>query len=58
MMNVEKEPENVPSPPERKPIVLLAAESLMKGAKEVYIAHNGEVYRLQITRNGRLILKK
>lgn len=31
---------------------------LMRGARELIIAHEGEHYRLQQTRNGKLILTK
>lgn len=33
-------------------------ESLAQGANEVIIEHQGEEYRLRLTRNGRLILNK
>ena len=42
-------------PPDRK--VLQSAE-LMGGAREVVIRHNGQEYRLQVTRAGKLILTK
>lgn len=31
---------------------------LFQGSQEVLISHNGEHYRLRITRNGKLILTK
>ncbi|QDV28838.1 Hemin uptake protein hemP [Planctopirus ephydatiae] len=34
------------------------SSSLMKGQKELLINHLGEIYRLRITRNGKLILHK
>ena len=37
--------------------VLQSAE-LMGGAREVVIRHNGQEYRLQVTRAGKLILTK
>ncbi|HSI54938.1 MAG TPA: hemin uptake protein HemP [Ramlibacter sp.] len=37
---------------------LLASEDLFQGSRVVEIAHNGEVYRLQATRLGKLILTK
>ena len=40
-----------------KPEVLHSAH-LLKGAKEVLIAHGDEVYRLRVTRAGKLILQK
>ena len=34
------------------------SEALLRGRRQVEIAHNGEVYRLQATRLGKLILTK
>ncbi len=31
---------------------------LFHGAREIHIEHNGEIYRLRITRQGKLILNK
>ncbi len=36
----------------------LPSEALLRGQRLVEIAHNGEVYRLQATRLGKLILTK
>jgi len=36
----------------------LPSEDLLQGRRMVEIAHNGEVYRLQATRLGKLILTK
>ncbi|MEZ5605932.1 MAG: hemin uptake protein HemP [Burkholderiaceae bacterium] len=36
----------------------LPSEALLKGRKTVEISHNGAVYRLQATRQGKLILTK
>ena len=36
----------------------LASEHLLRGRRLVEISHNGEVYRLQATRLGKLILTK
>ena len=41
--------------PRRAP---LSSEKLLQGARMVEIVHNGEVYRLQATRLGKLILTK
>ena len=43
------------SEPRRAP---LSSEQLLQGRRIVEIAHNGEVYRLQATRLGKLILTK
>lgn len=37
---------------------LLPSEDLLRGRRLVEILHNGEVYRLQATRLGKLILTK
>ncbi len=37
---------------------LVQAEHLFRGSQEILIAHNGETYRLRITRSGKLILTK
>lgn len=47
------EPGQRPCPPEA-----IRADLLFQGKQEVLIAHNGETYRLRVTRNGRLILTK
>jgi hemin uptake protein HemP len=36
----------------------LPSEALLRGHKTVEISHNGAVYRLQATRQGKLILTK
>lgn len=36
----------------------IAAERLFQGSREILIGHNGETYRLRITKNGKLILTK
>ena len=43
---------------ERSPRRVIRSEDLLAGAREVVIVHNGEEYRLQVTRNGKLILIK
>ena len=37
---------------------LIQADRLFQGSQEILIAHNGETYRLRITKNGKLILTK
>lgn len=34
------------------------SEELLRGQKEILIRHESEVYRLRVTRNGKLILQK
>lgn len=45
------------SPRPSAPAVLDSAQ-LLRGARSVTIRHNGELYRLQATRQGKLILTK
>ena len=40
------------------PAGLVSAEALFCGAKEIVIRHQGDDYRLRITRNDKLILTK
>jgi hemin uptake protein HemP len=42
-------------PAERK---VLRSEELFGAAREIMIRHNGQEYRLQVTKNGKLILIK
>ena len=42
-------------PPSQKGI---PADLLFQGSQEILINHNGEIYRLRITRNSKLILTK
>jgi hemin uptake protein HemP len=37
---------------------VLRSEELLGNAREIGIRHNGQEYRLQVTRNGKLILIK
>jgi hemin uptake protein HemP len=53
---MQPEPKGVPRPaPDRK---VLRSEELFGAGREVKIRHNGQEYRLQVTRNGKLILIK
>ena len=36
----------------------LRSEDLLRGRREVIIEHGSEIYRLRLTRNGKLILQK
>ena len=44
--------------PASAPPVLLTSHELLRGQKAVAITHNGALYRLQTTRQGKLILTK
>jgi hemin uptake protein HemP len=37
---------------------ILPAKQLFQGGQEILIDHQGEIYRLRITKNGKLILTK
>jgi hemin uptake protein HemP len=43
--------------PEKRPPPL-RSELLLRGHRVIEIVHNGEIYRLQATRQGKLILTK
>lgn len=45
-----------PAPP--KQAVPVPSKDLLHGARELLIEHEGEIYRLRVTRNGKLILHK
>jgi hemin uptake protein HemP len=47
--------EQSPSPP---PAPIVKSEELLRGGQEIIITHQGETYRLRITRNNKLILTK
>lgn len=40
------------------PPTTLRSEDLLRGGRDVQIVHAGEVYKLSVTRNGKLILTK
>ena len=51
-----------PTPPPDKPgspaVPVLDARQLFRGAREIWIEHDGVRYRLRITRRNKLILQK
>lgn len=48
-----------PAPPKASaPVRTLDSQTLFGAASQVLIAHQGETYKLQITRQGKLILTK
>ena len=53
-----------PGPPEGAPRELppgrrrLESGEILKGSRQVLIVHEGQEYRLQVTKNGKLILTK
>jgi hemin uptake protein HemP len=58
-MSDSAEHDQPPDPKEEAPAPrIIAAERLFEGQREIYIEHDGERYRLRITRRGKLILQK
>lgn len=57
-----EQPEQTHRPPESRPTqqdaVRLRFLDLAGGRPEVQIEHRGQIYRLRVTRNGKLILNK
>ena len=43
---------------DRIPVRTVSSDSLFQGTTEIAIDHNGAIYRLKITRQGKLILNK
>lgn len=55
----QQEPEyRVRMEPQRPPSRTVSSESLFNGTYEIGIDHGGSLYRLKITRQGKLILNK
>ncbi|OJY30749.1 MAG: hemin uptake protein HemP [Rhodobacterales bacterium 65-51] len=52
-IRIPVEPVRRPPPPG-----IIPTDLLFQGNQEILISHNGEHYRLRITRNGKLILTK
>lgn len=52
------EPPQQPLKPDPLPLAALHSNELLQGRQEVLIEHAGEIYRLRVTRNGKLILHK
>jgi hemin uptake protein HemP len=46
------------APASEEPAVVIPAAQIFGDRREVWIEHNGERYRLRITRRGKLILQK
>ena len=45
-------------PPIQQPARTIDSQTLFGSAQQVWITHQGETYKLQITRQGKLILTK
>ena len=48
----------LPRPAPMRPLRTIASAAVFKGETEIGIEHHGELYRLKITRQGKLILTK
>jgi hemin uptake protein HemP len=57
MMTDEKRPEPRPLPAGIQPRKITSTE-LLQGKNELWIEHAGQLYRLRVTRSGKLILQK
>jgi len=60
---MSKDPSLPPSPLSREPhsardCLQIESERLMQGKDQLEIIHRGEIYRLRVTRQGKLILTK
>ena len=51
-------PEATPPPANLSPLATISSEAVLRGQTAVDIEHNGQRYRLQTTRQGKLILTK
>ena len=57
-MSTEATPRPEEQPEPTIPLRTLRSEDLLQGQPEVLIAHGNDIYRLRLTRNGKLILQK
>lgn len=53
-----RNPRQATATPDTRPVKSLASSTVFNGATEIGIEHHGELYRLKITRQGKLILTK
>ena len=51
-------PDPPPTPPPPDANRVLESTDLLQGESEVFIQHGDEIYRLRLTRSGRLVLNK
>ena len=54
----EDSPEELPRESSLKQMRIILSAELLQGEREVCIDHEGEIYRLRLTRNQKLILQK
>lgn len=50
--------QTAPQPQEATAPRVLTSAALLQGARKVLIAHDGDLYTLQLTRQGKLLLTK
>jgi hemin uptake protein HemP len=61
---MNENPANTPGPnpsdrtPDRRGPATISSSDVLRGEREVLIDHQGEIYRLTLTRSGKLILHK
>jgi len=55
MSHAEQQPD-APTQPEA--LRTIQSDDLLQGQREVFILHNGETYKLRLTKSGKLILNK
>ena len=58
MADDDRDPDESDAPATGEPAIVIPAEQIFGDRREVWIEHNGERYRLRITRRGKLILQK
>jgi hemin uptake protein HemP len=62
MMCTDKQQPVSPNSPSEPPVPCtpkrIDSSELLHGCNEIIITHNSELYRLRLTRNGKLILQK
>ena len=54
----ENNPQATPTDHQKASPVIINSSELLKGRREVWIAHGEEMYRLQLTPSGKLYLTK
>lgn len=47
-----------PHPSDPTPVKVVRSEEILEGGKQVYIEHGESLYRLSVTKQGKLILNK
>ncbi len=57
-MTGDTDHDDTDSTPPGEAVTVIPAEQIFGERREVWIEHNGERYRLRITRRGKLILQK